>query len=64
MLWVTRYAVNVDLSIAAALAKSTLIGLSIVSNTVRFSRTRRDLTSPGWRRTRMTTSREEGRAAA
>src|ERR1700737_5505994 len=47
---------------AAALATSTRIGQSIVSNTCEYSRTQRDLTSPRWRRTRMTTSVGGGRA--
>ncbi len=61
MLWATRYAVNVDLSILPHLSRHPkLIGRSIVCSTVRVSRTRRGLTSPRWRRTRMTTFRGRG----
>src|SRR6266851_1756730 len=53
MLWATRYAVNVDLSILPHLSRHPkLIGRSIVCSTVRVSRTRGGLTSPRWRRTR------------
>jgi len=62
MLWATRHGVNADLSIVPHLSRHpTLIGRSIVSSAVRVSRTRRGLTSPRWRRTRMTTSRGRGR---